>query len=244
MPEAVRTRQTIILAAGLGSRLNGAGVPKPLTPVAGAPLLEHALRQAEAAGVEEAVVVLGSDAAQVERWLSRRAGVGIVPVLNPDFRLPNGVSLLAAEPFVAEPFFLQMADHFFADAVLPLLDQALPGADEVPRLLVDEAPEGIDLEDATKVRISEGRIRAIGKSLSQWDAIDAGCFRLDHRVFEALRRASREGPPSVSAGMTWLAERGLLAPVPLGGTPWVDVDTPADRERAERLSCLAPPGRR
>jgi len=244
MPELpVRTRQTVILAAGLGSRLqaNGVAIPKPLTPVGGLPLLEHALRHAEAAGVDEAVIVLGSEAERIAAFLHHRSGrLGIRTVFNPHFTQPNGVSLLAAERLVGERFFLQMADHLFARPVLPVLDGELAGGDDLPRLLVDARAQGIDLDDATKVRIHEGRIRAIGKSLSRWDAVDTGCFRLDARVFEALRRAGREGPPSVSAGMTWLAERGLLAPVYLTDVAWADVDTPVDRDRAEQLQCPAP----
>jgi choline kinase len=245
MAEApLRTRQTVILAAGLGSRLqvNGHAIPKPLTPVNGRPLVDHALRHAEASGVTEAVIVLGSEARQVKSYLKARPGtIKIRTVYNPDFLLPNGVSLLAAESVTSEQFFLQMADHLFARPVLPVLDNAVDGGNDLPRLLVDATAEGIDLDDATKVRIYEGRIRAIGKSLSRWDAVDTGCFRLDARVFEALRLAGREGPPSVSAGMTWLAERGLLVPVYLTDVPWADVDTPGDWERAEHLQCPAPP---
>jgi CTP:molybdopterin cytidylyltransferase MocA len=39
----------------------------------------------------------------------------------------------------------------------------------------------------------------------------------------------------VSSGMRQLALRGLLGAVDVDGTEWVDVDTPADRELAERL---------
>ena len=241
MPEPeLRTRQTVILAAGLGSRLqaDGVPVPKPLAIVGGAPLLEHALRHAEAAGVEEAVIVLGSEAERIAAFLhGRPGGLRIRTVFNPHFMQPNGVSLLAAERLVGGRFFLQMADHLFMSPVLTVLDQPLADGDSLPRLLVDHTAEGIDLDDATKVRIESGRISAIGKSLSHWDAVDTGCFRLDGRVFEALRRAGREGPPSVSAGMTWLSERGMLVPVPLTGVAWADVDTPLDRDRAERLQC-------
>ena len=47
----------LLAAAGLGTRL-GAGVPKALAPLAGEPLLVHALRSVRAAVPEAAVVVL------------------------------------------------------------------------------------------------------------------------------------------------------------------------------------------
>ena len=231
-------RQTVILAAGNGSRLKGShrGLPKPLVHVAGKPLIEHALNQAEAAGCDEAIVVVGNQAELVTAHLDGIAtSLRITTVLNERYHDPNGVSLLAAKPHVDERFYLQMADHIFVEPVLQRLD-----TDEVPleccRLLVDYTPAaGLDEDDATKVRVSDGRIRAIGKTLRPYDAVDVGFFLLNSRIFEALEAAALEAPPSVSAGMTRLAEQGLLAPVALEGVRWFDVDTAHDWGRAQRL---------
>lgn len=228
-------RQTVILAAGNGQRLGALGqdLPKPLLRVGGRPLIEHALAQAAAAGCAEAVIVLGHGASQLEGQL---AGI-VTPLririaLNPYYDLPNGVSLLAAEPFADERFFLQMADHVFSEPVLERLTD--PSLDGRARLLVDHAPRDLDEADATKVRIREGLVTAIGKELLPYDAVDAGCFLLDHRVFDALR-AVRGEAASVSAGMEQLAASGALAPIRLEGVAWVDVDTESDWKRAERL---------
>ena len=228
-------RQTVILAAGNGQRLGALSqdLPKPLLQVGGRPLIQHALDQAVQAGCEEAVIVLGHGAAQLTRELERVVTpLRLRAVLNPDYHLPNGMSLLAAERYAEHSFFLQMADHVFQEPVLArLADPALDGA---ARVLVDYAPRELDLADATKVRIHHGRVTAIGKELVPYDAVDAGCFLLDGRVFAALRSLRGEGA-SVSAGMEQLAGAGALAPVRLDGVSWVDVDTPADWERAEAL---------
>ncbi|HTL05070.1 MAG TPA: NTP transferase domain-containing protein [Gemmatimonadales bacterium] len=236
MPDGKRSpRQTVILAAGNGQRLGtlGQGLPKPLLQVGGRPLIEHALDQAVAAGCEEAIIVVGHQAEQLEERLARIATPLRLRIAhNPNYHLPNGMSLLAAEPYVEERFFLQMADHVFKEPVLErLTDPALDGA---ARLLVDHAPRDLDEADATKVRIREGLVTAIGKELSPYDAVDAGCFLLDRRVFDALH-AVRGEAASVSAGMERLAAAQALAPVRLEGVVWVDVDTPADWDRAEAL---------
>ena len=44
-------RSCVILAAGAGSRLNGLGVPKPLVPVLGVPLIERVILTASRAGL-------------------------------------------------------------------------------------------------------------------------------------------------------------------------------------------------
>lgn len=229
--------QTVILAAGNGRRMGSDhhGPPKPLLPVGGRPLIEHALAQASAAGCREAVVVLGHGASAVREHLERvHTPLGLRFVYTADPEGPNGISLLAAEPVTATRFFLQMVDHVFVEPVLSrLVAGDLPSG---MRLLVDTDPPFLDEDDATKVRISGGRIVAIGKTVTRWDAVDAGYFLLDGRVFDALREAKREEPLSVSAGMQRVAAAGLLEPVHIDGLPWIDVDTPTDWANAEKLA--------
>jgi len=233
--------QTIILAAGNGSRLEGAsaGVPKPLTTVGGLPLIAHAIMHAQAAGCSEAIVVVGHEGDRVRTAataiVARMPAFTVRFVENRDPAAPNGVSLLAAESVAAPRFFLQMVDHLFAEPALPRLSARALAAGETGRVLVDRAPHGLDLSDATKVQLSGTRVTAIGKGLESWDAIDAGCFVLTRAVFEALRSVSALEPLTVSSGMRQLAAGGALGFAELTGVSWVDVDTPADRQSAETL---------
>jgi len=236
MKKRERIRQSVILAAGFGQRLGSRdhGVPKPLIEVAGRPLIEYALAQAAGGGCEEAVVVTGNGREQIEERLAELTlPLKVRVVENPDYHLPNGVSVLAAEPYIMGPFFLQMSDHVFAVPVLRTL--ARTEADKL-LLLVDRRPAYSDDDDATKVRFGEGGlIRSIGKELPEWDAVDTGCFLLDGRVFDALREVGKPEDRSVTAGMLCLIGRGLLGAAELEGVTWVDVDTPRDREMAEKL---------
>jgi choline kinase len=232
--------QTVILAAGSGSRLVEArgDVPKPLMTVAGVPLVAHALAHARASGCTEAVVVIGYEGDRVRAAVEALgSSLYIRFMTSPDYTAPNGVSLLAAEPAAAPMFYLQMVDHLFADVSLPRLVETPLGSDEGGRVLVDRAPgPDIDLEDATRVRTRGSRVTAIGKGLEPWDAIDAGCFVLTHAVFDALRRAPSGEPRTVSSGMRQLAAESRLHAVDLAGTGWIDVDTPGDHGIAERLA--------
>jgi choline kinase len=237
MDRPPRVTQTVILAAGSGSRLisSRGDLPKPLVTVAGVPLVAHALAHARASGCTEAVVVIGFDGDRVRAAVEQMAPDLYVRFMtSPDHSAPNGVSLLAAEPVAAPIFFLQMVDHLFGDVALPKLIAA-PMSSEAGRVLVDRAPVELDLADATRVRLSGARVTAIGKGIDPWDAIDAGCFVLTNAVFDALRAVPNGVAKTVSAGMRQLVARGLLHAVDVAGTGWVDVDTPADRTIAERL---------
>ena len=229
--------QTVVLAAGNGSRLvGGHGVPKPLMTVGGIPLVAHALRHARASGCSEAVVVIGHEGDRVKTAVeSLDTGLRVRFVESPDPTAPNGLSLLAAESLAAPRFFLQMVDHLFDDVALPRLVESPLAPDEAGRVLIDRSPGEIDLQDATKVRLEGDRVRAIGKGLDPWDAVDAGCFVLTHGVFVALRQVPATEPRTVSSGMRQLASNGTLGAVSVNGTAWIDIDTPADRVFAETL---------
>ena len=134
-----------------------------------------------------------------------------------------------------------MVDHLFGDVVLPRLTTRPLALDEAGRVLVNRAPVGISLDDATKVRLADDRVTAIGKALQTWDAIDAGCFVLSGEVFDALRRAPRAEPRTVSSGMRQLVLRGTLGWAETGPTRWIDVDTPDDLHGAERIAASPVP---
>lgn len=239
MQRAMRVAQTVILAAGSGSRLASArgDVPKPLMTVGGVPLIEHALAHAHAAGCSEALIVIGHEGARVRSAVEAlRPPLAVQFLHSPDPSLPNGISLLAAEPLAREHFFLQMVDHLFAEVALTCLLQAPLDASEAGRVLVDTAPaRHLDLDDATKVQLDGRRVLAIGKGLETWDAIDAGCFLLTREVFGALRSTPTKETRTVSSGMRQLVSAGRLTAADLAGIEWTDVDTPADRDTAERL---------
>jgi choline kinase len=239
MAEAPDVTQTVILAAGSGSRLASSrgDVPKPLMTVGGVPLIAHALEHARVSGCTEAIIVIGYEGARVQAAIEQMTlPLEIKFVQSPDHTAPNGISLLAAEPLAAAAFYLQMVDHLFGEPMLPLLAARPFTNGEAGRLLVDSMPsKDIDLADATKVQLIDGRVSAIGKGLREWHAIDAGCFALTPRVFDALRQVPAAEGRTVSSGMRRLAALGQLGAVDMRGGSWVDVDTPADRSIAERL---------
>ena len=67
-----RVNQCLILAAGNGSRIASVahGVPKPLVPLCGMPLLEHVITASREAGIERFVIVAGYRADLIRYWLS------------------------------------------------------------------------------------------------------------------------------------------------------------------------------
>ena len=231
--------RAIVLAAGMGSRLlECTALPKPLCPVAGIPLIVRVLETLASAGIVEAVVVTGYRGEQVRRALRSAAGLGLslTCLENPDYHLKNGVSLLAAKAFVDRDCLLSMSDHLYP----PELPRRLLAAD----LPVGACALGIDhdiercfdLEDATKVRVERGLVRAIGKELDAYDAIDTGVFRIGAGLIREIeRRYADAGDCSLSDGVAGLCCHERFFATDIGDAPWIDVDTPASLEHAEAM---------
>ena len=219
----------VILAAGSSSRLGG--VPKPLIRVAGVTLLERAVSTLRSAGVERIVVVVGHARADVREFAARE-GLDVELVENDDFALGNGSSLLVGGRAAAARFLVAMVDHVVApEAVTRLLASRAAFA-----LAVDSKPCRCDIEEATKVRLKGDRVVAATRELEEYDAVDAGLAVCDLAVVAAAERSLLAGETTWNAVKRhWLAEGGEIAAVDLEGLFWIDVDTPEDVRRAERL---------
>lgn len=221
--------QAVILAAGRGSRLAASQeqpeeFSKPLLEVGGRTLLGHALNGCMEAGVERAVVVTGYRADLVEHEALRFGSLEVTTVFNHRWREPNGLSVLAAREAFAGDFLLLMADHLFDSSILRDLATSTSESDVV--LAVDRKLDSIpDLVDATKVRAIGSRIVHIGKTLSEFDAVDCGLFRCSPVLHDALETAARARPPSLTDGLTSLIESGEFSAYDIGDRWWRDVDT-------------------
>jgi choline kinase len=232
-------QQAVILAAGNGDRFrNGSPHSKLLASVGGTPLLIRTLSSAFSAGIRYAHIVLGYDADSVRAMAERLAprGMTLYFHLNHNWHEENGLSVLAAREGVEhQPFALMMGDHIFDTAVLQRLRQASLDADEA-LLGIDRQPCDADTAaEATKVQLEGDRIRAIGKTLQPYDALDTGLFICHASIFDALEASCAEGDSTLSGGVRRLAARQLVRGIDIGDARWCDVDTTADLTAAEEL---------
>ena len=234
----------LIIAAGFGSRLRDLSDSKPMTPVACIPLLELGVRQAKAAGAQRVVVVTGHQADRLEAALpalAQRTGIAIAPARVDDWAKPNGWSVIAGAEQIPGSYLLMMSDHIFSAPILSGLAHQ-GGADRGVTLAVDCRINDplIDPDDATWVQRDErGFIRAIGKTIPRFDAVDCGAFLCTPELAEAIRGAIADGQAgSLSEGMQRLADAGRAATWEIGGAWWLDVDDPRAHALAEQQAPL------
>lgn len=221
----------ILLAAGEGSRLRSSAPFKPLCAVAGTTLIDHALRGLAEAGLTRCVVVLGYGEGVVRDHLLGGSTPLEVVTVTTDHARPNGVSALAAAPWVDEgEALLAMCDHLVEPGLYARV--AAAGAGPGLRLGIDRrlGHAWVDPLDVTCVRTEERRIVAIGKGLEPHDAYDTGVFAVGQPLFEALRALP---DPSLTEGVRRLAAAGRAEVVDVSDCGWLDVDDPPALARAE-----------
>ena len=230
----------LILAAGRGSRLTGGAGSKPLVRVAGLPLIERTIATAQRAGFTDFYVVTGYNAPDLEAFLSElssRRNLSITPIRNPSWEEGNGTSLLAARKALDGSFILLMADHVFEEDILTRLSRETLEYGEVILVADFDVTRNspIDEDDATRVLAADGRIADIGKRLERYNAYDTGIFLCSPEIFSAAEESVRDGDGSLSGAIRRLAKRGRARVLDVGGGYWMDVDTPRDLEKAERV---------
>ncbi len=121
--------QTVVLAAGEGTRMRPltAAKPKPMLPVAGRPLLEHTLDRAADAGADKFVVVVGYEADQVRsRFGAEHKGVELDYAVQAEQRGTADAVRAAATLLDDAPFVVLNGDALYDQQSLRTLYQSGP----------------------------------------------------------------------------------------------------------------------
>ncbi len=228
-------RTAMLLAAGLSKRMRPLTdrTAKPLLPLGGRALLDHALDRLLAAGVHTVVVNAHWQADRVAAHLAARTQPHIILLREPEL-LDTGGSVKAALDLLGpSPFFVVNGDAFWVDGPIPAL--ARLGA----------AFDPAEMDGVLLVHRSH-QVRA---------AVGFGDFAVD--PWGAVRRRGvREVVPYIYAGLQ------IITPAILAGTPdgtfsmnlawdaamasgrlraivhdglWFHLSTPADLAEAESI---------
>jgi MurNAc alpha-1-phosphate uridylyltransferase len=225
----------MILAAGLGTRMRPLtdSTAKPLLPLNGRPLIDHALDRLAEAGVETVVVNSFWRAERVAAHLAARQGGPRTILRQEDSLLDTGGGVRAALGLLGpDPFYVLNGDAFWIDGPRPALAR-LTGA-------WDDGLLGVLL---------------VHRTFQVQAEVGFGDFALDPLGLPR-RRTEREVVPYIYAGAQLIAP-ALLADAPTGPFSmnrawdaaiaagrlravvhdglWFHLSTPADLSAAETL---------
>jgi choline kinase len=239
----------MVLAAGQGQRLRPltTDLPKTLLEVAeGRTILDIALANLRAAGLERVVIVTGFAAGRVEERaaeLERRHDVALELVFNDRAEeWNNAYSLWTARDLMADGVLMLNGDTVHPVAVeevllssrgpgiLLALDAAKTLAEEEMKVRVD--PAGAVLRITKAMDPAEASGVYIGATLIEPEAVP--------QLIDALEATWRRDPNLYyEDAYQEMVDRGdvvMTAEIP-AGTAWVEVDDQVDLARAREIAC-------
>jgi choline kinase len=237
--------RAVILAAGTGARLGPRALegPKVLLTIGGRTLLERHLRLLAIAGIDDVVIGVGYAAEQVRAELKRLGVAGrVATVDNPDYRRGSVVTLWTLREVLTRGGDVLIMD---GDVLYDrrILERLVETRHRNCFLLDRDVEHG---EEPMKLAIRGGLPVDFRKKIERphdYYGESVGFFRLSDRTAADLVQAAAA---LIGAGYddAYFEEalRVVLLASPTGafgfedvtGLPWIEIDFPADIERAER----------
>jgi glucose-1-phosphate thymidylyltransferase len=231
--------RALVLAGGKATRLRPIThtSAKQLIPVAGEPILFHALEAIAAAGITEVGVIVGTTAAEVRAAVGDggRWGLRITYLDQPE---PLGIAhaVMTAADFVrGEPFLLYLGDNVLLEGVerfVQEFERARPDA----QILLTKVPEpehfGVAVLDGERV------VRLVEKPATfVSDLALVGVYLFDDSVLEACAslEPSGRGEYEITEAIQWLVDHGRTVRAERVQGWWKDTGRPEDLLEANHV---------
>ncbi len=226
--------RAMILAAGYGTRMRPLTerLPKPLVPIAGKPMIAHALEHLRAAGVREVVVNVSHLKAPLVEYLRSYPGLHCL-ISEEDEPLETGGGLRHALPLLGDrPIFVINSDVLWIDRGEPALQRLMRHWDEARMdwlFLVQSKARALGY-DRGEDHLFITRENTIEWADEEAPYIIASVYVMHPRVLAGI------APGKFSAKVLWrqAMERQRLWCLPHTGL-WCQAGTLADLPRAEAL---------
>ena len=235
--------KAIILSAGQGSRLGHLthDRPKCLIDFSGRTLLDRQLDTLAANGVDEAVVVTGFHDELVEQAIAARSGGFLVrTVYNPFYKVADNTgSLFMAREELSGDCLVWNGDTLVSEALMA----RVVGNDRSGICVTIDRKDRYD-EDDMKVVEDAGRLKAIGKRISEGvNAESIGLLAFRSGGAEQFREAIERAMRTPEGTTIWylrvinqIAQSRDVWTLDINGEEWGEVDFSEDVESARALT--------
>ena len=231
--------RALVLSGGEGSRLRPLTHTnaKQLIPVAGTPILFHALESIAAAGITEVGIVIGATGDEVRAAVGDGSRWGLRATYIPQAQ-PLGIAhaVTTAADFVrGEPFLLFLGDNVLLSGVSRFVDEFERNRPDAQILLTHvKEPEHFGvavLEGERVVRLVEKPKEFVS------DIALVGVYLFDDSVLEACAALtpSGRGEYEITEAIQWLVDHGKNVRAEMVEGWWKDTGKPDDLLEANRI---------
>ena len=231
--------RALILAGGEGSRLRPITHTnaKQLIPIAGAPILFHALEAIRDAGITEVGIVIGQTGDEIRTAVGDGSTWGLsVSYIQQEAPLGLAHAVMTARDFVAgQPFLMYLGDNVLLEGLKRFVEEferTRPDA----QIFLARVPEperfGVAVLDGDRV------VRLVEKPTSfVSDLALVGVYLFDDSILEAADtlEPSARGEYEITEAIQWLIDHGKIVRAEMVSGWWKDTGRPADLLEANRV---------
>jgi choline kinase len=237
--------QTIIMAAGLGSRLKDLteATPKALIEAGNRPLIDYALAFARACGASHRIVVSGFCHDDVAARVAAIAADAVV-VENVEFRKGNLISMLTGRAALQPGGFLLMnTDHIYRPSIAAVVASACDQSETVEAVTAFcDFDRTLGADDMKVTLDDRRRVATMSKALATWDCGYVGmtyvpASRRNDYFAAAARVLAESGEAShVETILVALARAGQPPEIAnISGHGWLEIDEAHERAHADSV---------
>ena len=231
--------RALILAGGEGSRLRPLTHTnaKQLIPVAGAPILFHALQAIRDAGITEVGIVIGQTGDEIRAAVGDGSAWGVaVTYIEQDAPLGLAHAVLTAREFVdGLPFLMYLGDNVLLEGLgrfVEEFERTRPDA----QIFLARVPE----PERFGVAVLEGdRVVRLVEKPKEFvsDLALVGVYLFDGSIVEAAEtlEPSWRGELEITEAIQWLIDHGKTVRAELVTGWWKDTGRPSDLLEANRV---------
>jgi glucose-1-phosphate thymidylyltransferase len=235
--------RALVLAGGEGSRLRPLThtQAKQLIPVAGQPILFHALDAIRDAGIVEVGIVIGHTGPEVRAAVGDGAHWHLdVTYLEQEAPLGLAHAVMTAADFVrGQPFLMYLGDNVLLEGVSRFVsefERTRPDAQIFVAQVAEPEHFGVvELKDGNAVRLVEKPREFVS------DLALVGVYLFGDSILEACATLSPSwrGEYEITEAIQWLIDRGKTVRVEMLDGWWKDTGRPEDLLEANRMLLAA-----
>jgi len=225
----------VILAAGMGDRLGKItkSTPKPLIRVNRKPLIWYTINFMKEMGVSDVLVIGGYQFEKLKKKV-KQIDSRVKVIKNPEFEKGNIFSLISAMPEIKNSFLLANADHIYKKFIQGLVLRNLQG---ITAFCDFDRNLG---RDDMKVQVKDDKLLNISKTLTEFDGGYVGMTYCNKKYLSqyfavAKNLKDKEKDSVVENILKELVSRGLVRISDISSQGWLEIDTPEELKRAEKI---------
>jgi glucose-1-phosphate thymidylyltransferase len=231
--------RALVLSGGEGSRLRPITHTnaKQLIPIAGTPILFHALRSIREAGITEVGIVVGSTAEEVRAAVGDGTRWGLeITYLPQEAPLGLAHAVMTARDFVTgRPFLMYLGDNLLPEGLTRFVEEFERTGPEA-QIFLARVPEperfGVVVLDGERV------VRLVEKPREfVSDLALVGVYLFRDSILEACDalQPSWRGEYEITEAIQWLVDHGRAVRAEMVSGWWKDTGKPEDLLEANRM---------